>query len=63
MFTSLLGPAERFNIYCTVEVLDYARQLAVYFFDLLLVGPPARRSRCNYEYLPKSPDDDLPCVT
>jgi len=48
MLTSLYGPAQSFNIYCTVEVLDDPRQLTLYFFDRLLVGWPARRSRCNY---------------
>ena len=67
MLTSLLGPAERLNIHgiihCTVKVFDDTRQLAVYCLDRLLVGPPARRSRCEYQHLPKSSGDDLPFVT
>jgi len=53
VLTSLLGSAETFNIDYTVEVFDDLRQLYVDFFDGLLVSQPARRSRCEYQYLLK----------
>ena len=63
MLTSLLGPVESFNIQCTVEVFDDRRQLTFDFFGRLLVGRSARRSRYDYQRLPKSSGDDQPCVT
>jgi len=50
VLTSLLDPAESFNIHYTVEVFDDPRQLFVRFFDCLLVGRPAHRSLCDYQH-------------
>ena len=42
-----------------VEVLDHLGQLFVHFFDLLWVGRPTNRSRCDYQYIPTLEHDHL----
>ena len=42
-----------------VEVLDHLGQLFVHFFDLLWVGRPTNRSRCDYQCFPTLEHDHL----
>jgi len=42
-----------------VEVLNHLGQLSVHFFDLLCVGPPTNRSRCEHQYRPDLEHDRL----
>ena len=59
MLTILFGQAERLNVHCTIEVLNDLGQLSIHFFDLLWVGRPTNRPRCDHQYLPNPEHDRL----
>ena len=45
MLTSLLGASERFNIHCTIKVLNHLVQVSLHFLTRPPVRQPAERSR------------------
>ena len=57
MFTSYFGYPECLDIYCMAEVLNHFAQFSVHIFDLLWVGRPTNRSRCDHQCL-QTPEYD-----
>ena len=63
VLTIPFGQPERLNIHCMIEALNHIGQLFVHFFNLLWVGRPTNRSRCDHQCLSNPEHDRLVPLT